>query len=161
MCTFKRQVRFVDRTVVTPIFDQLLRTGNEGAVEIMAHGFMPDHFHVLLAGTTESSDLKHCADLFRRRAGCLYRRSHRDRLWQEGYFDRTLRDSDATIDVVAYILNNPVVAGRAKRQASTNSPARVGTPLPISWTRCSGAQIPWINERSAEASRSTYKAPLG
>jgi hypothetical protein len=33
------------------------------------------------------------------------------RLWQDGYFDRVLRDEDATLTVVSYIVLNPVKAG--------------------------------------------------
>jgi hypothetical protein len=32
-------------------------------------------------------------------------------LWQEGFFDRSLREQDATFDVVSYILENPIRAG--------------------------------------------------
>jgi hypothetical protein len=32
-------------------------------------------------------------------------------LWQEGYFERVLREEDTTLDVIAYILQNPVRAG--------------------------------------------------
>jgi len=32
-------------------------------------------------------------------------------MWQYGYFDRVLRRDEATLNVVAYILANPVRAG--------------------------------------------------
>ena len=38
-------------------------------------------------------------------------------LWQEGYFDRALRDQEATLDVVSYIVLNPVRAGLCARAA--------------------------------------------
>ena len=36
---------------------------------------------------------------------------HRTRLWQEGYYDRILRDDDPNEGVIRYILENPVRAG--------------------------------------------------
>ena len=111
MCTFKREPHFARRTVVNLVLDELLRTAQEFDVEIIAYCFMQDHLHVLMAGTAAMSDLNRCARRFRQRAGYAYRRLHQGRLWQEGYFDRTLRDADATIAVVAYVVNNPVIAG--------------------------------------------------
>jgi len=35
----------------------------------------------------------------------------RARLWQEGYYDRVLRDSEQTFEVAKYIAGNPVRAG--------------------------------------------------
>jgi putative transposase len=115
MCTFHRRTSFVSRAAFESAYGQLVRTADECAVEIIAHCFMPDHLHMLMAGLTESSDLKQCADLFRRRAGRAYRRLRRERLWQEGYFDQSLRETDATFDVVCYILANPVRAGLCAR----------------------------------------------
>jgi hypothetical protein len=34
-------------------------------------------------------------------------------LWQEGYYDRVLRESDDSKTVARYLLNNPVRAGLA------------------------------------------------
>lgn len=36
---------------------------------------------------------------------------HRNALWQAGYFDRILRENDATEAVVRYIVANPLRAG--------------------------------------------------
>jgi hypothetical protein len=32
-------------------------------------------------------------------------------LWQEGYFDRFLRSDEASLDVVRYLVDNPIKAG--------------------------------------------------
>ena len=50
-------------------------------------------------------------EYFRRTSAFHFRREQGKRLWQEGYFDRVLRDEDATLDVVSYIVLNPVKAG--------------------------------------------------
>jgi hypothetical protein len=51
------------------------------------------------------------AEIFRQKAAYHYRQQHGVRLWQEGFFDKVLREQDATFDVVSYILANPVRAG--------------------------------------------------
>ena len=114
MNTFRRNRHFMTNDVVGPARDQLLRTSTECGVESVAYCFMPDHFHALLIGLETDSNVGICADRFKRRAGLGFRRRDAGRLWQEGHFDRSLRSNEATIDVVAYILNNPVRAGLCK-----------------------------------------------
>jgi REP element-mobilizing transposase RayT len=72
---------------------------------------MPDHLHVLIEGSTEHADLLKCTAMFRQRSGRRYRQLHDAYLWQEGYVDRLLRKDDATLDVVRYIIANPLRAG--------------------------------------------------
>jgi REP-associated tyrosine transposase len=72
---------------------------------------MEDHLHALVAGSDEHSDLKRFTYAFRQKSGYDYRRQRGHRLWQEGYFDRVLREQDATFDVVSYTVANPVRAG--------------------------------------------------
>jgi REP element-mobilizing transposase RayT len=72
---------------------------------------MPDHLHLLVEGKTERADCRKCADVFRHISACYFRREHGRRLWQDGYFDRVLRHQDAMLDVVSYIVLNPVKAG--------------------------------------------------
>jgi hypothetical protein len=51
------------------------------------------------------------AEIFRQKAAYHYRLQRGVRLWQEGFFDKVLREQDATFDVVSYIVANPVRAG--------------------------------------------------
>ncbi len=71
---------------------------------------MPDHLHVLMEAEDEQADLRRAVAMFKQRSAYAYRTVHRSRLWQEGYFDRVLRDDEQTLDVVAYIVGNPVRA---------------------------------------------------
>jgi len=72
---------------------------------------MPDHLHALICGINVASDLKRCITTFRQRSGYNHRRACGQRLWQDGYFDRHLRSEEATLDVISYIVCNPVRAG--------------------------------------------------
>jgi REP element-mobilizing transposase RayT len=76
--------------------------------------FMPDHFHALAAGAAERSHLGRFFDKFRQQSGYYHRQLAGQRLWQEGYFDRSLRKEEDTFEVVSYILANPVRAGLCK-----------------------------------------------
>jgi REP-associated tyrosine transposase len=111
MCAFQRREYFVDAGCVALVRDQLLRTAGENMAEVIAYCFMPDHLHVLVEGRAPRSDLIVCATAFRQRSGYSYKRLCGTRLWQEGYFDRVLRDEENTIDVVRNMLANPMRAG--------------------------------------------------
>jgi putative transposase len=111
MCTFERRRYFASRVSIDIVFRQLLRTSATRTVEIIAYCFMPDHFHALVAGTSEGSNLHQFFQRFRQQSGFHHQSATGQRLWQDGYFDRSLRKEDDTFDVVSYILANPVRAG--------------------------------------------------
>jgi len=72
---------------------------------------MPDHFHGLFEATREDCNMMKFADMFKQRSGFAHKTATRRTLWQKGYVDRILRHDEATLDVVAYIVANPVRAG--------------------------------------------------
>ena len=111
MCTFERRRYFTSRVSIDIVLRQLLRTSLTCAVEIIAYCFMPDHLHALVAGTSEGSNLHQFFQRFRQQSGFHHQSTAGQRLWQEGYFDRSLRKEDDTFDVVSYILGNPIRAG--------------------------------------------------
>jgi putative transposase len=111
MCTFRRRPHFDAPLTVERVCEQLLQTATRLAVEVIAYCFMKDHLHLLVSGTAEDADaMKFCAT-FRQVSAYHYRCVHRQRLWQDGFYDRVLRDSDSTFDVVCYIVANPIRAG--------------------------------------------------
>ena len=77
---------------------------------------MPDHVHVVIEGTSESSDLRRWAAVSKQRAEFALRRCFRIYpVWQEGFYERVVRSDEATEVVIRYVLNNPVRAGIVQR----------------------------------------------
>ena len=72
---------------------------------------MPDHLHLLAVATADDSDLVSFAHEAKQRTAYRYRRSHKRVLWQRGYYERVLRDDEATLDAARYIAANPVRGG--------------------------------------------------
>jgi hypothetical protein len=58
-----------------------------------------------MEGLTESADLRKFAKLMKQHAGAAYALRVGTRLWQEGYYDRILREEEDAKDVARYILN--------------------------------------------------------
>ena len=111
MCTFRRSDVFIGNANVDRVRTELLRTAEAYRVDIVAYCFMPDHLHVLVEGNADDSDLLKWTKMFRQRAGRSYRATQNQRLWQEGYVDKFLRNEEATMDVARYIVGNPLRAG--------------------------------------------------
>jgi REP-associated tyrosine transposase len=111
MCTWGRAQCLATATTVELVLVQLLRAAQEHGVAILAYCFMPDHLHLLLQGLDDAAVLTRLAKVFRQRAAVEYRRRGGQRLWQPGYYERTLRREDDVGGVAAYIAANPVRAG--------------------------------------------------
>jgi putative transposase len=111
MCAFERNDYFRNPARAVQVCTQLLHTASDCDVEVVAYCLMPDHLHALFTGLNEAADNRKCADRFRQLSSFHFERTFVSTLWQEGYFDRTLRDDESTLDVVAYIVFNPVRAG--------------------------------------------------
>jgi putative transposase len=111
MCTFERRASFETALHVNSVCEELLRTAGDYDVDVVAYCFMPDHLHALLKGHSNASDVAKCVAMFRQRSGHRYRRQFGSRIWQEGYYDRVLREEDDTLEIARYIAANPVRAG--------------------------------------------------
>ena len=75
---------------------------------------MRDHVHVLVAGERSDANFIKWLKLWRQLSGFYYRQRTGHFLWDEGYWDYTLRDGDAIAAIGSYILWNPVRAGLVK-----------------------------------------------
>jgi putative transposase len=110
-CVRDRREAFNEAEDAASAIAQFLRTSSEERFAILAYCIMPDHAHLLVEGIDDGSDLRRFAKLAKQRSGALHRRKHERRLWQEGYFERVLRDDDSGRDLARYIIDNPVRKG--------------------------------------------------
>jgi REP element-mobilizing transposase RayT len=72
---------------------------------------MPDHLHLLVAGTTPAADAREFIRRFKQRSSFSWKHQGGATLWQRSYYDRVLRRDEDVISVARYILANPVRAG--------------------------------------------------
>jgi putative transposase len=86
----------------------ILRAEN---IALLAYCFMPDHVHLLVEGRSDDSRLEPAVARWKQVTAFEYKRRYGARLWQAGYYDRVLRDTEAVRKVALYILGNPVRAG--------------------------------------------------
>jgi putative transposase len=110
-CTSRRVEVFRDRDFVDVMLREILRTAGAFDMSVTAYCFMPDHLHLLVEGCSGATDLTAFVHQAKQRTAFVASRSHNIRLWQPSYYDRLLRDEDATISVARYVIENPVRAG--------------------------------------------------
>jgi REP element-mobilizing transposase RayT len=72
---------------------------------------MPDHVHFLVGGFSSESDLRKFVNLAKQHSSYDYALNTGKALWQSGYYDRILRQSEDSRSVARYIVENPVRAG--------------------------------------------------
>jgi putative transposase len=106
-CTFGRLEAFTDSEEAASTLEQFRRTATDEQFAILAYCLMPDHAHLLVEGMSTTSDLRRFVKMAKQRSGGVHRRRCGVRLWQEGYFERVLRDADDARDYAQYIINNP------------------------------------------------------
>jgi putative transposase len=102
---------FSSEARVECVRSEILRTCSERRFALPAGVFMPDHLHLLVRGLDEGSAFKSCMKLVRQRSSCAFRRAFEERPWQDGFFERVIRDADDERGVIRYIVENPVRAG--------------------------------------------------
>jgi putative transposase len=115
-CTYERRRLFVSTRYVEAVLAQIRRTSEAEGFDLLAYCFMPDHLHLLEEGATPTADMRRLVSLIRQRSAFVFRtRFHVPRLWQHGYFERVLRNDEATQAVIRYLFDNPVRAGIVER----------------------------------------------
>jgi REP element-mobilizing transposase RayT len=110
-CTRDRRQTFHDAHVVVLVIAQIRRIACESGFVILAYCVMPDHAHLLVEGTAAAANLREFVKRAKQASGQAYARTARRPLWQEGYYERVVRQGDDARRLVRYIVDNPVRAG--------------------------------------------------
>ena len=110
-CTHRRDQLFVGPRVIRIVAAEITRTAGERHFVALACVFMPDHLHLLVQGKHEDARLTSFVKVCRQRSSLRARAAGFLRLWQDGYYERTLRRDEECVTVARYIANNPVRAG--------------------------------------------------
>jgi REP element-mobilizing transposase RayT len=113
--TYHRGEAFRNPELVAACRDRFLRASEKHGFADIAHTYMPDHVHALVEGERDDSDFIKWLDLWRQLTGFYSRQRTGQFLWEEGYWDYTLRSDDAVLGIASYIVWNPVRAGLVER----------------------------------------------
>jgi putative transposase len=113
-CTAQGSSPFIRAESVACARDQILRAAASLDMAEIAHCFMPDHGHLLVEGCSETADALAFVHRAKQLSAYAFSQSLGQKLWQPSFFDRILRDDEASLSVARYIFENPVRAGLVK-----------------------------------------------
>ena len=100
------------RAVVRAIYDR----DAEGQCKTLAWVLMPDHLHWLVV--LQDTDLSSLVGQMKQAASSKINRLHNQQgqiVWQQGFYDRMLRQEEDIVDIARYIVANPLRAGLVSR----------------------------------------------
>ncbi len=115
--TENKRPLFVDLYLGRVVVNTMRFIHESGDVDSLAFVVMPDHLHWLFQLTGVRPLEKILFSLKRHTSGVINQRLGRigETVWQDGYFDRALRDDEDVITVARYIVANPLRAGLCKQ----------------------------------------------
>jgi putative transposase len=111
ICVDWRQRAFDDHEFARYSIQKLLCTAARFRCALYAYCLMPDHGHIVALGEHDDSDLDKFMRSWTTQTGFAWRRAHRGRLWQGGYYDHVLRSDISIYFAAQYVVMNPVHAG--------------------------------------------------
>lgn len=110
-CAHERQALFANRPLADCVRRQILRAASQEGYLVIAYCIMPNHVHLLVEGDDGCAALSDFAKRAKQYSGFYGKRITGVPVWQTGYFERVLRETEDTRTVAAYILDNPVRRG--------------------------------------------------
>ncbi len=108
--TAARHRVFTSEAVVHDCLKALMEASSKHDFVVYAYCFMPDHVHLLVEGSEDSS-LIPFMKRFKQLSGHRYKQEFGRALWHRSYYDHVLRQEEDRRVVAEYIWNNPVQAG--------------------------------------------------
>jgi putative transposase len=109
-CTFSRRPWFTEAATVEDVRLELIHSSNAEGFVVIAYCFMPDHVHLLIEGTSPTSDLRRVVTRWKQRTGYVHRSKTGAVLWQGGFYDHVLRQEENRHEVIRYLIENPIRA---------------------------------------------------
>ncbi|MBE0434046.1 transposase, partial [candidate division WOR-3 bacterium] len=111
LCTYNKENVFYGKYSVSCLLDSLRAKSRTFRFKVWAYCFMPDHLHLLVEGSDDSSNFRKFISSFKQDTGFSYKKRSGLRLWQTNYYEHVLRNEEYTDAVAKYIFNNPVRKG--------------------------------------------------
>lgn len=110
-CTRDRRTLLANRLVHEAFSEYAERGAAEFDVAVGRYVIMPDHIHLFVCGGANFDLGLWVRGLKRALSSAIPGMADGVKIWQPGFFDHLLRNSDSYADKWAYVLENPVRAG--------------------------------------------------
>ena len=111
LCVKDRVRLFRDESIVADFRNILANLIDRFSCIIPIYCFMPDHQHVLVIGIKEKADTLSFIKAYKQSTGFWLSKNKIDARWQKDFFDHIVRKEENLVNVIKYILDNPVRKG--------------------------------------------------
>lgn len=109
---------FIRDKVVTKAVEILRNVAEHEGFAVWAYCFMPDHLHLLIEGRNSAADMRRFVTLLKQKTSYWFKGICGEKLWEPNYYERVVRNDEATIAVAHYIFRNPVRKGLVEDYSS-------------------------------------------
>jgi putative transposase len=113
--TWERRALFINTSLATIVVDQIVACRDRGFYKLHAFVLMPEHLHVLLTPSNETTIEKAMQMI---KGGSAHRmgaeKPQQFPIWHRGFHDRWIRDAERFWKAKSYIERNPVKARLAE-----------------------------------------------
>ena len=109
--TLNRAPVFREFPITEACIAALTSRAESTGVGLHAYCFMPDHLHLLISPSGETSIVDFVRDFKSMSTRIGWQYGHQGKLWQPRFYDHFLRQDEDLERAVSYVLNNPVRAG--------------------------------------------------
>lgn len=134
ICCFGRRRSFEDPRNCKFVLELLSSESAAHDFGVIAYCLMPNHVHFLAEGLEPSSDLLRFLKSFKIKSSRWFMRERHGVLWQRGYYEHVLRETESVEQVALYIWLNPVRKGLAATpQEYVFGGSFVGMKMPAVW----------------------------
>ncbi|HEY3398850.1 MAG TPA: transposase [Armatimonadota bacterium] len=96
------------------VVDCLRAAAQAQGIELLAYCVMSSHVHIIALVRPQGTDLVQFMKSFKMRVSRRLRAGPAEKLWQESFYDRVLRQAEHLPTACEYVLNNAVKEGGAE-----------------------------------------------
>jgi len=108
ICAENASSYFLDKKIAENIVSLLRKNKEKFNYKIYAYCLMPVHLHILLNPSGTNKAVSNIIQAFKSQTSYNFKREHGLLLWQRGFYDHIVRDSEDLLKITRYILDNPV-----------------------------------------------------
>jgi putative transposase len=111
LCIQDKKPTFTEAALVKTFIEVLTNVTDTLSCKIPVYCFMPDHLHLLIQGTSLTSDAWKAVVSFKQKTGFWLSSNKPEIKWQKDFYDHVIRTDTKLGTHVRYILDNPVRKG--------------------------------------------------
>lgn len=111
LCLKDRKEVFVHPGIVALFIDHLRDAIRNSDCIVPVYCFMPDHQHIIVAGTNGHADTRKTIVRYKQRTGYWMSKNLPDKEWQKDFYDHVIKNREDVAHQVRYVLDNPVRKG--------------------------------------------------